>query len=85
MVTLTYYPGCSLKTGSKFYETSIRKVFNNYGIELKELNDWSCCGASAAHTVDEEVAHVLVARNLAIAEKEEAELFRPLLGLLQPL
>ncbi len=77
MVTLTYYPGCSLKTGSKFYETSIRKVFNNYGIELKELNDWSCCGASAAHTVDEEVAHVLVARNLAIAEKEELNFFAP--------
>ena len=77
MVTLTYYPGCSLKTGSKFYETSIRKVFGNYGIELRELNDWSCCGASAAHTVDEEVAHVLVARNLAIAEKEELNFFAP--------
>ena len=77
MVTLTYYPGCSLKTGSKFYETSIRKVFYNYGIELKELHDWSCCGASAAHTVDEEAAHVLVARNLAIAEKEELNFFAP--------
>jgi heterodisulfide reductase subunit B len=77
MVTLTYYPGCSLKTGSKFYETSIRKVFQNYGIELRELQDWSCCGASAAHTVDEEVAHVLVARNLALAEKEELNFFAP--------
>ncbi len=77
MVTLTYYPGCSLKTGSKFYETSIRKVFYNYGIELRELHDWSCCGASAAHTVDEEAAHVLVARNLAIAEKEELNFFAP--------
>ena len=77
MVTLTYYPGCSLKTGSKFYETSIRKVFQNYDIELRELQDWSCCGASAAHTVDEEVAHVLVARNLALAEKEELNFFAP--------
>lgn len=77
MVTLSYYPGCSLKTGSKFYETSIRKVFSTYGIGLRELEDWSCCGASAAHTVDEEVAHVLVARNLAIAEKEELNFFAP--------
>ena len=77
MVTLTYYPGCSLKTGSKFYETSIRKVFSTYGIELRELDDWSCCGASAAHTVDEEMAHVLVARNLAMAEKEELNFFAP--------
>jgi len=77
MVTLTYYPGCSLKTGSKFYEASIQKVFSTYGIELRELPDWSCCGASAAHTIDEEIAHVLVARNLALAEKEELNFFAP--------
>jgi heterodisulfide reductase subunit B2 len=77
MVTLTYYPGCSLKTGSKLYEASIQKVFATYGIELRELDDWSCCGASAAHTVDEELAHVLVARNLALAEKEELNFFAP--------
>ena len=77
MVTLSYFPGCSLKTGSKFYETSVRKVFSSYGIELKEIDDWSCCGASAAHTVDEELAHALVARNLALAEKEDAPFFAP--------
>jgi heterodisulfide reductase subunit B len=77
MVTLSYYPGCSLKTGSKFYEASIRKVFSSYGIGLKEIDDWSCCGASAAHTVDEEVAHALVGRNLALAEKEDAAFFAP--------
>ncbi len=80
MVTLTYYPGCSLKTGSKFYETSILKVFSTYGIELRELPDWSCCGTSAAHTVDEELAHVLAARNLALAEQEELAFFAPCSG-----
>jgi len=77
MVTLSYFPGCSLKTGSKFYETSVRKVFSTYGIELKEVDDWSCCGASAAHTVDEDLAHALVARNLAIAESVDAPFFAP--------
>ena len=77
MVTFSYFPGCSLKTGSKFYETSVRKVFSFYGIELKEIDDWSCCGASAAHTVDEELAHALVARNLALAERDDAPFFAP--------
>ncbi len=77
MVTLSYFPGCSLKTGSKFYETSVRKVFSTYGIELKEIDDWSCCGASAAHTVDEGLAHALVGRNLALAEREDAAFFAP--------
>jgi heterodisulfide reductase subunit B len=77
MSTLTYYPGCSLKTSSKFYETSIKQVFSSYGIEIHELNDWSCCGASAAHTVDDRLAHALVARNLALAEDRDDHFFAP--------
>lgn len=77
MITLSYYPGCSLKTGSKFYETSIRKVFSTYGIDLVEIDDWSCCGASAAHTVDEEIGHALAGRNLALAEKRDVPFFAP--------
>ena len=77
MTGLTYYPGCSLKTSSKFYETSIKQVFSFYGIEIQELPDWSCCGASAANTVDERLAHALAARNLALAEKQNNHLFAP--------
>ncbi len=75
--TLAYYPGCSLKSSSKFYEASIEKIFGKYGITLKEIQDWSCCGASAAHTVDERLGHALAARNLALAEREECDLFAP--------
>ena len=39
------------------------------GVELKELDDWNCCGATAYMSVDEREAAVLAARNLAIAEK----------------
>lgn len=77
MAVLTYYPGCSLKTSSKFYETSIKQVFSSYGIEIQELPDWSCCGASAAHTVDDRLAHALVARNLALAEARDHHFFAP--------
>jgi heterodisulfide reductase subunit B2 len=77
MVTLSYYPGCSLKTGSKFYEASIRKVFSTCGIDLAEIDDWSCCGSSPAHTVDEGIAHALAGRNLALAEKKDAPFFAP--------
>jgi len=77
MPTLTYYPGCSLKTSSKFYETSIKHVFLSLGIEIQELSDWSCCGASAAHTVDDRLAHALVARNLALAEMNNHHVFAP--------
>jgi heterodisulfide reductase subunit B len=75
--TLAYYPGCSLKSSSKFYEASIQKIFGRYGITLKEIEDWSCCGASAGHTIDERLGHALAARNLALAEKAEYDLFAP--------
>ncbi len=77
MTTLNYYPGCSLKTSSRFYDASIRRVFSHYGIGLNELADWSCCGASAGHTVDEMLAHALAARNIAVAEKDGNPFFAP--------
>lgn len=77
MATLTYYPGCSLKASSKCYETSIKRVLSFFGVGIKELEDWSCCGASAAHTVDELLAHVLAARNIAMAEADGNHLFAP--------
>ena len=77
MATLTYYPGCSLKTSSKFYERSIKEVFSAYGVGLEELEDWSCCGASAASTVDEKIALALAARNLSLAEGQDRPFFAP--------
>ena len=77
MITLNYYPGCSMETSSKVYDASLRKVFSFYGIELKELDDWSCCGASAAHTIDETLAYALPARNIALAEKDGNHFFAP--------
>lgn len=77
LVTLTYYPGCSLKTSSRFYEESFKAVFSFFGIGHKELEDWSCCGASAAHTIDELLGYTLAGRNLALAEREGHHLFAP--------
>ncbi|HOW54243.1 MAG TPA: heterodisulfide reductase-related iron-sulfur binding cluster [Syntrophorhabdaceae bacterium] len=77
MTTLSYYPGCSLKTSSSFYEHSLRKILSFYGIELKELDDWSCCGASAAPTINDKITDVLGARNIAIAEREGLHLVAP--------
>jgi heterodisulfide reductase subunit B len=65
-----YYPGCSLKGTGKAYEESLIPVFKMLDAELKEIDDWNCCGATAYMSVDELKAFALAARNLAIAEKE---------------
>jgi heterodisulfide reductase subunit B len=64
-----YYPGCSLKTGAKEYDRSTRLVFQKLGLELKEIDDWACCGASSAHGTDPLLAVALPARELAKAEQ----------------
>lgn len=65
----SYYPGCSLKGQGRAYEESLLPVMRHLGIELEELPDWNCCGATAYMAVDEGKACVAASRNLAIAEK----------------
>jgi heterodisulfide reductase subunit B len=65
----SYFPGCSLKGLGRAYEESLLPVMKHLGMELEELEDWNCCGATAYMSVDEAKAGVLAARNLAIAEK----------------
>lgn len=64
-----YFPGCSLKGLGRAYEESLLPVMQHLGVELVELDDWNCCGATAYMSVDEHKACVLAARNLALAEK----------------
>jgi len=64
-----YYPGCSLESSAKEFDLSIRSVFQEMGILLKEIPDWNCCGASPAHYLNEELAAALPYRNLVKAEE----------------
>jgi len=74
---LSYYPGCSLHGTAREYDESIQGVSNLLEIQLHELENWTCCGASSAHCTDEALAVALPARNLAIAEKSNRELLVP--------
>ena len=74
---LSYYPGCSLEGVASDYARSIDTVFKNLGIDLIEIEDWSCCGATAAHSLSEMMAVALPARNLAAAEKSGLDIIAP--------
>ncbi|MFC1945054.1 CoB--CoM heterodisulfide reductase iron-sulfur subunit B family protein, partial [Chloroflexota bacterium] len=64
-----YYPGCSLETTAREYDASTKLVCRALGIELREIEDWTCCGASSAHSVSHLLGIALPARNLQIAEE----------------
>ena len=65
---LAFYPGCSLEGMANDYGRSIRAVFRQLDITLVEIDDWSCCGATAAHSMSELMSVALPARNIAAAE-----------------
>jgi heterodisulfide reductase subunit B len=74
---VSYYPGCSLEASARDYEESIKGVSKALGIELVELEDWNCCGATAAHSLNHRASIELPGRNLVIAEKVENDLVAP--------
>lgn len=64
-----YYPGCALHGSSNDYEASARACLGALNVHLKEIDDWICCGATAAHSLNRKLAVALPARNLALAER----------------
>ena len=66
----SFYPGCTQESTAKEFGDSSRAVCRELGIELKEIPDWNCCGASSGHFSNDDLSHALPGRNLAIAERE---------------
>ncbi len=73
----SYYPGCSLHSVHKGYDISCRSVLNCLGCELKELEDWNCCGATIYMSIKRTTSLAIATRNLAIAEKEGLDVVTP--------
>jgi len=71
MTSFLYYPGCSMDSSARAYHDSIASVCATLGVELHEIDDWNCCGASEYFSISRNRAQALVGRNLAIAEREK--------------
>ncbi len=67
----TYYPGCSSQGSAAHLDKSLRAIAPRLGIELEELEDWNCCGASVGHIAGGQLPNTaLSGRNLAHAQKQ---------------
>jgi heterodisulfide reductase subunit B len=67
-----FYPGCALESSTTHYYKSTHATAKALGIGLRDLDDWSCCGATAYIGTNEEKAVAYSARNLALAESAGA-------------
>jgi heterodisulfide reductase subunit B len=64
-----FYPGCTLHSTGVEFGVSTELVCEALGLEMVELRDWNCCGASSAHSMDSRLFLALPARNLAQAQE----------------
>jgi heterodisulfide reductase subunit B len=63
-----FYPGCTLHSTGLEFGVSTELVCQTLGLEMVEIPDWNCCGASSAHSMDHTLFLALPARNLAQAQ-----------------
>ena len=66
---IAYYPGCSLHSTAREFNDSTQAVCQAIELQLIEPHGWVCCGSSAAHRADPEVALKLPLENLALIEQ----------------
>ena len=73
MTRYAYYPGCTLEGTAREYDASTRVACAELGVELAELEGWTCCGASSGHATDYWLSLALPARNLRLAAEQGFE------------
>jgi heterodisulfide reductase subunit C len=66
---IAYYPGCSLHSTAREFDASARAVCKALDMALIEPPGWVCCGSSAAHRADPDVALRLPLENLSTIEQ----------------
>ncbi len=69
-----YYPGCTAKTTAVEFGLSTEAVCEALDVELLELEDWNCCGASSAHSLSHELSLLLPGRNVALVQQADLDI-----------
>ena len=72
-----FYPGCSLEVNAAAYDLSVKAVAKTLGLELVEVDDWNCCGATEYFSQDELTACAVIARNLALVDPACGQITAP--------
>lgn len=73
-----YFPGCSLHATAREYEESLKSIAPSLDLQLEEVQDWACCGATSAHATNRLLSVALPARTLMLAQNQKLDrIFAP--------
>lgn len=73
-MTYSYYPGCTLKTKAKELDRYARLSAEKLGLELRELDEWQCCGGVYPLAHDEIATKLSSVRALMAAGEQDGVL-----------
>lgn len=65
-----FYPGCSMESNAIAYYESLMSVSKPLEMDLQEIDDWNCCGATEYVGISLTPAYALITRNLALANNQ---------------
>jgi len=71
-MTYGFFPGCAYATAAGYRE-SVDTVNRQLGIELVEIPDWNCCGATSVFSLNQDDALILAGRLFALAQAQGHE------------
>jgi heterodisulfide reductase subunit B len=70
MMKVLFYPGCAMEASARAYHDSLKAISEPLGLDLEEIEDWNCCGATEYASISKIPAYALIGRNLALAQKQ---------------
>ncbi len=73
-MTVSYFPGCTLKTKAKDLDKYARKCAEALGVTLEEIENWQCCGGVFTTSRDEVATKLSSVRALSEAKKKNQPL-----------
>ena len=68
-----FYPGCAMDTSAAAYQESLETVRQVLEMDMQDIDDWNCCGATEYLGISTVPAYALIGRNLALAAQQGAE------------
>ncbi len=69
-MTVSYFPGCTLRTKAKQLDFYARRSAQALGISLEEIENWQCCGGAFTSARDEVATKLAAVRALAAAKEK---------------
>lgn len=72
-MSVAFYPGCSLHGTGNDYAQSAHAVCQRLGLDLTELEGWTCCGSTPAHNTSALLSVALSAQNLRLASDQQRD------------